>query len=81
MHINANCAITEDVLLTEVAAPHAATMYCEMPMPSAPKSRTFRRPSLSMAMRPGNVLTTFTTLVMTERMKAEGSADALRLLK
>ena len=73
--------MTDELLLIDVAAPHAATMYCETPMPTAPVRRTGRRPNLSIATSPGNVDTTLTTFVMTCSVNGEGSADALRLEK
>lgn len=55
-----------------VAAPQAETMYWETPMPMAPVKRTGRRPKRSMAQRPGKVITTFTELTITWRMKELG---------
>lgn len=73
--------MTEELLLIGVAAPHAATMYCEIPIPRAPTKSTGRRPNLSMAKRPGNVDRTLTTLVITVRMNGDGNAEALREAK
>lgn len=81
MHTKANCAWIDASLVEEVAAPHAATMYCDTPIPIAPVNSTVRRPSLSIATSPGNVEMTLTTLVMTVRMNGSGSAPWFWLLK
>ena len=76
-----NWARIEESFWSDVAAPQAATMYWETPMPMAPVKRTGRRPNLSIATSPGKVDRTFTTFVIIVRVNAAGRADALTCLK